>query len=210
MSKFKWIILTMLIAGVLVGCSSDEKDTTTNDDNTTEETNEDDSSTTDENTNPDESKQEDEDDDEQNSSDQSNNGDVLSLGETGKIESNFGDYEITVNSFKTQKEFNGEELTADFFLLVDFTVKNVGSEPLNGEDVYWAELFDDQENMEGNQFFDSVEQLTGEIAPGETANGQFVFNAYESEFYQLVFNYGALEEMATSLTWEFTPDEASN
>ncbi|WP_058305882.1 hypothetical protein [Gracilibacillus massiliensis] len=93
---------------------------------------------------------------------------------------------------------------------MDYSVKNVGSEPINGEDVYWAELFDDEETMEGNQFFDSAEQITGEIAVGETASGELVFYATESSNYQLIFNYGALEENATSLKWNFSQDEASN
>ncbi|WP_058305883.1 hypothetical protein [Gracilibacillus massiliensis] len=84
----KWIlgIVVIFLAIALIGCNSDEE----NDQQATDDSNE------------------------EESSDSSINDD-LNLGETGLVESNFGDYEVTVNSFKTQEDFNGEESMSEFF-----------------------------------------------------------------------------------------------
>lgn len=196
MSKLKWIITAIIVAGLLVGCSSDDEGA--NVDNTkevsSEKKNNEDSSTS---------------STDQEDSLSTSNEDILKIGETGKVESNFGYYEMTLHSFKLLEDFHEEKLMNDVFIVVDFSVKNVGEEPLRGEDVYWADLFDDQDLLQGNEFFDSVKQLPDEIAPGDTAEGEFVFDTSESEFYRLVLNYGALDNLATSVTWEFTPDEAN-
>ncbi|WP_058305886.1 DUF4352 domain-containing protein [Gracilibacillus massiliensis] len=212
MSKLKLIIMTLLIAILLIACSSDDGNGTEpeeNDPDTEEENN----GNTEENDADDvtdnESSDSDVSDTENEGESTNDNGKVLSLGETGTIESNVGDYEVTVHSFEFVDEADGNTARLDYFVLVDYTVKNIGDTSINGEDIYRTDIIDDQDLTEGNLYFESINQLEGEIAPGESVDAELLFDSEESEHYQLVFNYASLEENATTLTWEFSSDEVS-
>ncbi|WP_058305884.1 DUF4352 domain-containing protein [Gracilibacillus massiliensis] len=206
MKKLQFCLIGLFLSLLLIACSSDEESEQVNleEDTSNEEVN---------NEETDESEEEDitEDANEESSKEEkgstTNNEDFLSLGETGTVESNVGDYEVTVNSFEFIEEFDENTPMLKYFVLVDYTVKNIGEDPIVGEDIYRTEIIDDQEYVEENYYFESINQLKGEIAPGESVEAELLFDSEESEHYQLVFNYAS---SATTLTWEFNSNEVSD
>ncbi len=148
--------------------------------------------------------------DQSNEKESTNNSDdeVLGLGETGRVQTTIGDYEITFESFQLLDELEGE--TADkneVFILMDAKVTNVGEETLNGQDLYTASIYsDDGLSAENTFYYESINLLKGTIESGESMEGEFVFSSSISDNYKLVYNHALGEE----LTWKFSADEASN
>ena len=137
-------------------------------------------------------------------------GEVLRLGETGTVESTIGEYEITVESFEFVDEVEGESSLMELFVLVDVSVTNTGDQTLLGEDINSAALFNQEGiTQENTLYYESIELLKGEMAPGESMQGQLLFHQSSSDYYDMVFNYG-LETVSTELTWRFDAEEASN
>ncbi|SFM22766.1 protein of unknown function [Gracilibacillus orientalis] len=136
----------------------------------------------------------------------------LSLGETGEVTSVMGDYEVTVQSFEILDELEGREPYLDEFVLVKFEVGNIGDTVIVGEDLLSVKLFDDNELGEDIIYdLDTVNMLDEEeIHPGESKETEMVFEQDQSESYELVFNFGALESNATNVSWKFNADEAEN
>ncbi|WP_163582479.1 DUF4352 domain-containing protein [Gracilibacillus saliphilus] len=199
--------LGIVLATAVIGCSTDD---------TNEENSKDSEPINENDTNQEKGLNEGQEEDSENESNQEldqneNDENHLSLGETGTVESVVGDYEVTVNSFEYMDEIEGESSNKEFFIVVDYTVKNIGTEKINGEDIYGADLFDENGSRGGNiSFFESVNMLEGTIDVNEAKSGELLFDGRESEYYDLVFNFGALESNATRLTWRLNADEASN
>ncbi|WP_117168161.1 hypothetical protein [Paraliobacillus sediminis] len=198
----KLIFAGMVIMFVPVGCNSDDGA-----EDSTEV-----SETTDEEVDNDASSEETKDLEEENTAEEESGNDgqgVLSLGETGQVESTIGDYEVTVESFQILDEFEDEKSLDEVFILVNFSLTNIGEEVIQGEDVYRAKIFNNGDIGYGNiSDFESVEILKGEIGLGETVEGQFLFDQENSDYYELIVNY-ALSTVATELTWRFDADEKS-
>ncbi len=206
MSKFKLITIALLLGILLIGCSSDNNEQQPQEDEQpTTETNSDVSE--DENGNGE--NEESDSDSKETSSDNSSG--VLSLGETGTVESTIGDYEITFNSFQLLEEMEGESAEGEeVFVLVDAKVTNTGEDSLNGKDLYTASIFsDDGLSAENTFYYESINLFEGTIEPGASMEGQFLFISSASDTYELVYN-NSLGALATVLTWEFSADEASN
>ncbi|WP_163583268.1 DUF4352 domain-containing protein [Gracilibacillus saliphilus] len=206
MKKIQLSIIILLLAILVIGCNNGDQSTEETDKTVNEETGKsnsiDDNEVSDNENDPNSN-----DGNEKNTDD----GEFLSIGETGVVESVVGDYEITVNAFEYLDKMEGESSMLDFYILIDYTVKNIGDEVIKAEDIYGADLFDDQELSEGNSYYyDSVNMLEGNIEVNETVDGELLFHAEESKYYDLVFNFGALESNATRLTWRLNADEASN
>ncbi|QGH34099.1 hypothetical protein GI584_08730 [Gracilibacillus salitolerans] len=184
MKNFQTVWIGLVLAIVLIGCSSDEESSqpTNNEDKVDEETTD------------------------------SESEDVLRLGETGEVSGVLGNYEITVNSFEILDEIEGEPSLMEILVLVHFEVTNIDDLPIVGKDVYNGRLFNDENTSQGNLYdFESVKMLTEEeIQPGETVEAEMLFDQDNSDYYELVFNFGALESNATILTWRFDANEASN
>ncbi|MGN8645410.1 DUF4352 domain-containing protein [Gracilibacillus sp. HCP3S3_G5_1] len=210
MKKFHVSLIGFLLLIVMVACSSNDESNQEQNDNA----NDNEPVQEDTETNPtdtEEESNEPEDENEGNVEDPSNN-EYLSLGETGEVTGILGNYEITVNSFEILDEIEGEPSLMEVLVLVNFEVTNIDDEPIVGKDIYNGMLFDDDDTSQENLYdFESIKMLTEEeIQPGETVEAQMLFDQNNSDYYELVFNFGALESNATILTWRFDAEEASN
>ena len=214
MSKLKLITTALLMIVLLIACSSDgdnETESEGNDPVTEKENN----GSAENNDESDDSDSEDSDNDTTESDNEektsSSDGEILSLGETGVVESTLGEYEITFESFQLLDELEDQNNEDQIFIVLDVTVKNIGDEPLEGKHLYTSRLFDDEgTSQEATFYFESVDIMEGTIEPGDSMEGEFVFGARKSsESFELVYNH-ALSSLATELTWEFNVDEASN
>ncbi|SFM22949.1 protein of unknown function [Gracilibacillus orientalis] len=209
MKMFRLSLIGMLLMIVLIACSSNDKsDQETNDNSNDNETSQENAETEPADT---EDEEDESADDNEGSGEEINNEEYLSLGETGEVTGVLGNYEITVNSFEIIDEIEGEPSLMDVLVLVKFEVTNIDDSPIVGKDVYNGRLFNDEDSSQGNLYdFESVKMLTEEeIEPGETVEAEMIFDQNNSDYYELVFNFGALESNATILTWRFDADEAS-
>ncbi|ADU31784.1 DUF4352 domain-containing protein [Evansella cellulosilytica] len=134
---------------------------------------------------------------------------VLSIGDTGRMIDTLGEYEITVHSAKAFKEIEGNTPTMDVYVVVDVSFKNIGDEELFANDVKRTHLFSDNELPQENLFFiEFIDDIDGEINPGETVTGQLIFEQNDSDFYELIFGWG-LSTVSNELTWHFTREEVN-
>ncbi|WP_163582477.1 hypothetical protein [Gracilibacillus saliphilus] len=128
MKKIIFALVVMVLVATVIGCSSgdteEEVNDTDNDSTNQEETTEEDSNQ--------ESNSEEESGEstEQESQGENDSDEILSLGETGKVESTIGDYELTVESFEILETIEGEEPLRENFILVDFEVTITGDETI--------------------------------------------------------------------------------
>lgn len=199
MKKFHFCLISLFFTLTLIACSSDDENGAKSEEN--------DSVTEEESNTDNESSDSDTENEEKATGDSE---EALKLGETGVVESTLGKYEVTVNSFKTLDEFEGEEPLNELFVLVDFEVTNTGEEQINGQDIYNANLFDEEEfTKENTSYFESIEILDEQLEPGDSAEAQMLFELTDSTYYELVFNFGK-SSVSTELTWQFDADQSIN
>lgn len=143
------------------------------------------------------------------------NGEVMKLGETGFVDDEIGQYEITPKSVEIFKERDGVTPYNDdeVFVLIDYTVENVGEEPIEAEDVLGFRLL--LENAQGNRVdekrsydFDFFDKATGTIAPGESYEGQMFFDPPESETDEYTLHFGSSAADVEDAEWFFAESEA--
>lgn len=141
-----------------------------------------------------------------------NNDDVtiLSLGEKGIMKNHLGEYEVTIESFEVFDNFNGQEPEHDdhIFMVVDLTVKNVGDNILEGDDITGPMLYTAEGNSTGNDFSEEgIDQIKNELHPGDVDSGQMIFYSYESDDYELNFGdrFGSI---SNEIIWKFNKSEA--
>lgn len=137
----------------------------------------------------------------------------LKVGDTGYFEDTAGTYDITVNSAELLDELDGEESQADHFFLMNITIKNTGEETWNAQDfLYGFRVTDDLESTGYGDYaesFDSVEQMTDDIAPTEESTGQFVTEVYDGDTYYFKLRSGITEGSGDSnnVVWEIAKEE---
>ncbi|WP_163583502.1 DUF4352 domain-containing protein, partial [Gracilibacillus saliphilus] len=148
---------------------------------------------------------------EQQSQEETDSDEILSLGETGRVESTLGEYEVIVKNFEILEEMEGEAPLRDHFILVDFEVNNTGNESIEGKEIYNAGLINLNDDLaaENTSFYESIGLLDETLESGDRTSAQFLFDVNESDSYDLVLNLG-LSGVATEVTWRFSVDEASN
>lgn len=118
----------------------------------------------------------------------------LKIGDTATIQNTLGKFQVTVKSIKKVDEIDGEKPLQKYFFIVEVTVKNVGDTNINAIDP--IDSLELTSNMEGqgvpndSAFFDSIDELKGTLAPGESASGQAVFDGEEDEPYYLLVDRG--------------------
>lgn len=130
----------------------------------------------------------------------------LSIGDTGKFDSDLTTYEITLDDAEIIEEIDGEQSLADSFILLDLTVKNTGEETYSVEDLlYGLEVTDNPDSsgyQDYSEEFESVEQMTGELAPGEEMSGQYITEIYKSDVYYFRLRSGiAASGSSNQVTW---------
>ena len=145
-------------------------------------------STNEEENNEDISSEQDKEDnqDEKNSAEDQMN---LEIGDTAIIESTIGMYKVTLNNVQFKEEIEGESSQLEAYLLVEYTLENVGEESIEvWESMRTVEATDwlegsGQSDVSGQ--FDSLESFEDNILdPGEKAKGEVLYNIYDAdEFY---------------------------
>jgi hypothetical protein len=104
----------------------------------------------------------------------------LTLGEAGVFDSTIGTVEITVNSVRAVDEIDGQDPLSDLFIIAEITVENVGDETQEAEDFKTAAMMNDEETHVSSVV--SFSNLEGDIEPGESVDGELVFDIKESNY----------------------------
>jgi|SRR5690625_4005449 len=136
---------------------------------------------------------------------------VLQLGETGTIKDTTGDYEVTPMSFVITEEWENQtpKIDGDVFLIIDVSIKNIGESVLNGEQLRKVDAIGgDETTVDNSALFDYVDQLEGELQPGEIMEGQFAFALPPTDTYQLAWALH-LGTVSNQITWELPADQAN-
>ncbi len=104
----------------------------------------------------------------------------LRLGDTGQIATTTGEFEVTLESVRQEDEVDGEVSMFDFFIVTDLTIKNIGDATIDiAESIDVLENTDDLEGSGSGDYsseFESIDGLSGELAPGEEASGEAIFD----------------------------------
>ncbi|GEN32514.1 hypothetical protein HNQ35_002277 [Cerasibacillus quisquiliarum] len=209
------LILTVLLIStfMLVACSDDKDEAKESDNNVVNEENNDENDKN--NAEKDDDSKDNDDDSDKSSSEIITEDQLdLKLGDTGKFDTTLGTYEMTVMSAKLlDSEFEGIESQLDRFILLDIKVKNTSNNDLKLDDIMAS--IEITEDLEGSGFgdssgaFDSIEELTGEIKPGEEIFGQFITEVYDSDVYYFREGPGVVAAgWSNQVIWTIPADEA--
>ncbi|WP_440896934.1 DUF4352 domain-containing protein [Amphibacillus sp. Q70] len=158
-------------------------------------------------------------DDEGESDDQSSgaaapSGEVLSLGETGTMETAIGNFEVTPTSFRFEEEIDEDgEIENPYngiFIIVDLTIENIDDEPIISEDLIYSVVLKDEggAGIDPIVEFTSTNNFEGEIAPGETVTGEIIFDFITNDVYELSFGADYLESLSNEVRWILEADDA--
>ncbi|WP_284139666.1 MULTISPECIES: hypothetical protein [unclassified Virgibacillus] len=204
-----WMLVLVVIV-TLVACNNEEKNTD------------------DENENPkqEEKQQETEGADDQNKSDEKEETETsgkknikvedqldLKIGDTGTFDTTIGTYEMTVEKAKlVGPKLDDVETELDNLILLDIRIKNISNEVITVDDIMLSmEVTDDLEGsgfFDSSNAFDSVEEFTGIIKPGEERTGQFITEVYNSETYYFREDPGNVAAGGSNqVIWNMPADE---
>lgn len=136
----------------------------------------------------------------------------LEIGDTGKVSTTIGDFEITVKDVTLMSKLDGEESELDKLLLLDINLKNTSEWPFEMKDMlYSTEVKEDLEGSgwhNGAEFFESVDELEGDLAPGEDMDGQFITDVYDSDVYYFMQGQPEVDVGTTNQAmWKIPLDE---
>ena len=213
MRKFlKLFVILIVSLMVMVACSNG--DTTTEDSGNSDNDSTSETSSTE---NDDADEDSDQEDVEKDNSDSSNSDTddgvpVLALGETGVIEDNLGTYEITPTSFKLVEELSdGDHVETTMngkLIVVDISIKNIGEESLELEDVAKADLYVDGAGVSSFDDYPNIEKFEGKIAQGESESGQIVFDLFVADYYELAFGANMPTYISNEVRWALHAEDA--
>ena len=212
MAKVLKLLIIKLTLLIIVGCNNNEPEGL-NDSNASEDltTGEDESDFEDEGEDEESS---DASEDESTSEGSEDDYDLLSLGETGLMETAIGDFEVTPTSYRFEEELEeGNDLITpsnEVFIIVDLEIKNVDENPIKSEDLIYSVVLG---NLDGAGLgayvnYDAIDNFQGEITPGETMTGEVLFDFIREDTYQLSFGESYLDSLSNEVRWEFYADEA--
>lgn len=113
----------------------------------------------------------------------------LNIGDTAKINTTISTYEVTLNEIKRIDELEGDVSEADFFLLTEYNIKNVGNENVDISEAISALEATDMLDVTGEKNiaggFESLHSLQGELKNGEEATGNGLYYAYDADEYYI-------------------------
>ncbi|GEN88360.1 DUF4352 domain-containing protein [Oceanobacillus sojae] len=139
----------------------------------------------------------------------------LSIGDTAIVVSSEEDYkyEVTVNEVSYRDELENVTLYEDTFVLADVTVKNVDEKAFNAADIFTPALGELDSNKYtpaiSPDYLGNTSEITlveGELAPGDSVEGTFVFDVAQAKQYNLAFGHAG-DQIKTRAEWEFSEDE---
>ncbi|GAF12526.1 hypothetical protein JCM19046_3668 [Bacillus sp. JCM 19046] len=134
----------------------------------------------------------------------------LTLGDTATIETTIELFEMTLDSVEVASEMDGEAPDLDVFVLADVTITNLADDPLDLEEA--VEIFEITSNLEGGGYWPvselyevEVDTFIGELASGETASGQILFEGNEGDEHYIRVRSGlvAASAVKNQVTWTF-------
>ncbi|MEK4563618.1 DUF4352 domain-containing protein [Alkalihalobacillus sp. FSL R5-0424] len=132
----------------------------------------------------------------------------LGVGDTGDVHSTIGSYSITVNEVEILDEVEGEMSELDYFIRVNYTVKNIGDEEIDArEAIDTMESVHDLERSgfrDRSPYIDEIDGIDGSLSPGESITGDTVYDAYESEENYLRITEGLVGSGAVENQIRFT------
>lgn len=136
----------------------------------------------------------------------------LRIGDTGTVESTIGVYEVTLKGVEVTEEVNGQMSELDEFMIADFTIKNVGEDPISALDTISNFELTDAPEAAGMtdmaEYFDGVDAFEGEIAPGEEVDGQALYYTYDADEYYVLVTEGLVGTGAVKNQITFTFDKS--
>ena len=113
----------------------------------------------------------------------------LVIGDTGRVDTLSGAYGVTVDRVELLEDIDGELPELDHFLLVTYTVQNIGDEDLDAREA--VDSLESTHRLEGSgysdnaQYYDQFNAIEGMLAPDEQVTGEALYSAYDSEEYFL-------------------------
>ncbi|SET62417.1 protein of unknown function [Oceanobacillus limi] len=136
----------------------------------------------------------------------------LGIGDTGTFDTTLGTYDITIVSAKLEDEIDGTNSELDKFLYLDIIVKNTSQETQKVEDLLHSMEASHERERSGfsdaSDYFNSLEKMSGELAPGEEISGQFVTMVYDSEEYYFRKDPGNVAAGSSNqVIWTIKADE---
>ncbi|TDQ42205.1 DUF4352 domain-containing protein [Aureibacillus halotolerans] len=217
--NWKTIITGVALTAILVlsACSDESNNTPTDNTTLSEDTTTDANEGTDDPTTDDASGEEADTEDTDDSS-KGGAGDIskgegtseLEIGDTGEVQSTLGTFNVTVTevTFPETLDDMEPEFSDGLYVVVSATVDNTSGQPINAEDIAftWLNNLDSETSTENYGTFEEVQNFEGEIAPSETMEGEFAFEAGYTSNYQ--FQIGN-ESYSNVLLWNVeAPEQA--
>lgn len=181
---------------MIIGCSNDDEDNRQNDNKNKEETTQ-------------------KDDEQPNKVDKgASDGDWgedeldLSIGDTATLSTNFAMTEITLDSVEKVKSDDADD---GEYTVLHMTVKNIGDEAAEFEDIFEAtELSDDidDDGVEGGYIWEdeTIDKSPGEVGVGKEVSGELIYDIEDVESYKLFINFG-LSSTSNKVSYQFDKDE---
>lgn len=139
----------------------------------------------------------------------------LNIGDTATVVSSTEKYkyEVTVNEVSYRDELENVTLYEDTFVLADVTVKNVDEKSFDAADIFTPALGE----LDSNKYTQAISPdylqntpevtlVEGELAPGDSVEGTFVFDVEQVKQYNLAFGHAG-DQITTRAEWEFSEDE---
>lgn len=124
----------------------------------------------------------------------------LGIGDVGTFETSIGIFEVTLNDAELidasdKDEYDGQEVRMDYLFKVDLTVKNISDETYSVDDFLGTIVVtDDLEGsgyqLYGKHVYDSLEDISGDLEPGEEKTGELMVDIYEGDEYYLMRRAG--------------------
>lgn len=138
----------------------------------------------------------------------------LRVGDTGQIADTIGEFEVTLNTVESIDEVDGEQSPLDIYILASVTVKNIGESTLDSNNI--IDSFEITHNLEGSGYgdyshrFEDVNEIIGNIEPGEEVDGELIFTATDAENLFIRINSGLVTSGAVKnqTIWTFDKSEA--
>ncbi|WP_170885514.1 DUF4352 domain-containing protein [Bacillus alkalicellulosilyticus] len=130
---------------------------------------------------------------------------TLKLGETGFMKSPIGEYEITVHNVRLVDKVGDYPPLTDSFFVFNVSITNIGDNTISGSDVVISDLFNEEDRKSGSLILEEINVIDEDIEPGETVEGEILFDQSFSDSYSLIFGYAIIT--SNELTWNFSFDE---
>jgi hypothetical protein len=139
----------------------------------------------------------------------------LTIGDSATVQTAIGSFELTVDSAEiVGRELDGEEAMLDELIVLDLTFKNIDDEVLDaGDTLSGFEIADNPDGSGSSNFasgFESIEEFTGEIQPGEERTAQFISNIHTSDEYYFRQRISWVETGSDQIIWTIADEEARN